>query len=296
MNVDKDTTMTTTRTLIAAGAAILVAFGGCASDGTQYNRFNWDTGVDRAATARRTREMTVSTESVAGVTQAVYYDRDYPVSWVYFPQELASFLEGKGFRVLNAAETAVWMRELTRTENGAAGTVIVMSMGVAPKSLLTPRTKDSLFYKYMRAGGRIVWIGDYPLYFLGDKGGFTEEYGTNLSWVLMNIDGTRLKTEEGVEFTLEDTNVRGASVTDEGRAWGMHVIDHGYTQFLSLNVTKVLSDIHPLYCTSFYKTFNSLLAGSGLVRYRSSPFDGRDAAQREDVYRIATYKPTPVKR
>lgn len=262
-----------------------VFFIGCAS----VDRYSWDPIINKEGEIVKKETIKIDKEKLSEFKFTVFYDDNYTTSWVVYPQLLVSYLEKRGFKKLNALELQVWMEYLVE-KNAAYGTVCVMSMGIVPRNLVTPRNKECVMYKYLKAGGRIVWIGDYPLWVIGSGGGYTESFGDEIAWDILDITGGRLVDyETGGELTLT-TPAKSASITEEGKKWGMSVIDNAHTFFYTLNVTKAFADVHPLYCTSWIKTYNFNYPDSGFIRYRSTLYDGRDNNLNEDVYRIATYK------
>lgn len=264
---------------------IFLLFTSCVS----VDRYSWDPIIDREGEIAKKESIKIDKEKLSEAKFIVFYDSDYNTSWVVYPQLLVSYLEKKGFKKLNALELHAWMEYLVE-KNIAYGTVCVMSMGIVPRNLVTPRNKECVMYKYLKAGGRIVWIGDYPLWVIGSGGGYTESFGDEIAWDILDITGGRLTDyETGGQLTLT-TPAKSASITDEGKKWGMSVIDNAHTFFYTLNITKAFADVHPLYCTSWIKTYNFNYPDSGFIRYRSTLYDGRDNNLNEDVYRIATYK------
>lgn len=264
---------------------LFLFFTGCVS----VDRYSWDPIIDREGEITKKEAIKIDKERLVESKFVVFYDNNYNTSWVVYPHLLVSYLEKKGFKKLNALELQAWMEHLVE-KNLAYGTVCVMSMGVVPRNLVTPRNKECIMYKYLKAGGRIVWIGDYPLWVIGSEGGYTESFGDEIAWDILDITGARLVDyESGGALTLT-TPAKSASITEEGKKWGMSVIDNAHTFFYTLNVTKAFADVHPLYCTSWIKTYNFNYPDSGFIRYRSTLYDGRDPKLNEDVYRIATYK------
>jgi len=256
------------------------------------DRFSWDPIVNKEGEIIRKSEkekIKIDDETLLNTKLVVFYDENYTTSWVIYPQYLVSFLESKGFKILNSHELKRWM-ELHVNKDTAYGSVCVMSMGIVPRNLIDPRNKKCILYKYLFAGGRVVWIGDYPLWVIGSEGGYTESFGDEIAWDILDISGGRLVDyETGAALTLT-TPAKSASITEEGKKWGMNVIDNAHTFFYTINVTKTFSDVHPLYCCSWIKTYNFNYPNSGFIRYRSTLYDGRNNQLNEDVYRIATYE------
>ncbi len=255
----------------------------------QADRFSWDPIIDKEGEIAKKEVIEIDKEKLAAKNLVVFYDTNYNTSWVVYPQLLVSFLEKKNFSKVNAEELKAWM-EVHTEKKTAYGTVCVMSMGIVPRNIVTPRNKQCVLFKYLKEGGRIVWIGDYPLWVIGSGGGYTESFGDEIAWDILDLTGGRLYDYETQAQLTLTTPAKSASITEEGKKWGMNVIDNAHTFFYTMNVTKSFADVHPLYCTSFLKTYNFNYPNSGFIRYRSTLYDGRDANLNEDVYRIATYQ------
>jgi len=245
----------------------------CAVDST-YNRYNWDKIEKITSGEKGAHELGLS-----NVEKVVYYDKNYPTSWVYYPEELAKFLKEKNFVQVNAKELEIWMKNRIEKE-GVVGTVCVLTMGVVPVEIITPADRSCLLYKYLRGGGRVVWVGDYPLLHIGYPGGYYKTYDINLGWDILQIWGDRM--EPTTEAPL-------ATITSEGKEWGMSLPEKVHTPVGSINVSKVFSDIDPTMCGSWLKNMAPSHPYSGFIRYRATLYDGRDRRMNEDVYRLATY-------
>ena len=99
--------------------------------------------------------------------KVVFYDKSYDSVWIFHPEILARYLGANGFKVLEAAPFAEWMKKATR--EGAYGTVCVMTHGLCPGSVYDQdNVKESPIRKYLEAGGRVVWIGEMPFLYMED--------------------------------------------------------------------------------------------------------------------------------
>jgi len=98
----------------------------------------------------------------------VYCDDEYPTWWISreVSRKIVNFLKNKGFVELNAEDLAKWM-EKSINENKCHESVVVFSQDIAPNTLCRWRSPSSLFRAYLDCGGRVVWIGDTPFYYIG---------------------------------------------------------------------------------------------------------------------------------
>ncbi len=100
---------------------------------------------------------------------AVYYDKAYPSQWLRrHSADLSRQLTAQGFKRLDAEELEVWMRQ--KVDNKTAGqSSVVFSQDIVPDTIF-PDAVDCanvLLRKYLDEGGRVVWLGDIPLWLRG---------------------------------------------------------------------------------------------------------------------------------
>jgi len=104
----------------------------------------------------------------------VYRDKEYPTSWISHEhaEEIANYLKGKGFNVCGAKALRDWMKKVI-TE-GTKDTVVVFAQDVAPDTVFDDKGANALIRQYLDFGGRIVWMGDIPFYWMGRASGKKE--------------------------------------------------------------------------------------------------------------------------
>ncbi|TET19847.1 hypothetical protein E3J74_05110 [Candidatus Bathyarchaeota archaeon] len=98
----------------------------------------------------------------------VYYDDDYPTVWVQreISMKITSFLKSKNFVEYNAEDLAKWMEESIKKDT-CWQSVVVFSQDVVPDTICHAPEPSSLIREYLDCGGRIIWIGDIPLFYFG---------------------------------------------------------------------------------------------------------------------------------
>lgn len=107
---------------------------------------------------------------------AVYYDESYPAPWLgQHAGVLRQYLEPRGFKLLNAEELKSWICQKL-TGGTCHQTSLVFSQDAVPDTVF-PAGVDCaniLFRKYLDDGGRIIWLGDVPLWYRAHRS-MTEE-------------------------------------------------------------------------------------------------------------------------
>jgi len=213
--------------------------------------------------------------------RAVFYDPRLDLVHVRHADRLSDWLSENGLEKLRSEELPGWMK--ARIKEGAYGSVVVMTMGMAPATVNESAGKDTLWYRYLNAGGRIVWLGDLPFNYtqridarpggpaatfslLGLKGGWGQPYwGQNLP-----VKKTRAADEWGIEHV--DGSITGFAVEDVDIAFGAFEVP----------ATKKIG------ATSFLKRVNPDYEWGGLIKMMQT-YDGRWDWALADVWRAANY-------
>ncbi|HMP77291.1 MAG TPA: hypothetical protein PKE12_13435 [Kiritimatiellia bacterium] len=141
----------------------------------------------------------------------VYYDPGYDSHWIHDDAGVAAYFTRRGLPAKNAKEAAAWLKARSTGDLGV-GTSIIFTMGSAPDSIVYPPFADCLLAQYLRAGGRVVWLANVPMYVAqGEKGPFFT-YGTTASEQMLG-----LTTDRESFYGLPGP----ALLTAAGQAWGL---------------------------------------------------------------------------
>ena len=214
--------------------------------------------------------------------KVVFYDRTYDSCHIGHPEAVARYLGANGFRVLEAAPFGQWVRKATR--DGAYGTVCVMTHGICPASVYDDKALESPIRKYLEAGGRVLWLGDVPLFYVQDD--------VHPQIFDKTGPGEILGVRAGYEFGC--WNNRGdAKVSVLGRRWGL--ADAGGTLIAAYpeDITATLSGFYSDYAASelavyWLKNLSPLHPWSGFISGFRATDMGNPAIQ-QSVYRLALY-------
>lgn len=208
--------------------------------------------------------------------RTAFHDRRYPTSWISDLDGMADTLrQAAGFYLLDADRLAEWMR--LRLASGAPGATCVLLHGVAPDTVYESATRECLARRYMDAGGRLVWIGDLPFYYRGNRRG---GYSTP------NVADPVL----GVGFAGD---VPGPTeTTPEGLAWGFRPGGGGGSRGIALEKASVVLCRVGGHASSFLLNFNRHHPLSGFIYVGS--FGGATWGGLEQLIRVATHGLRPV--
>src|SRR3989339_1131383 len=206
----------------------------------------------------------------------VFYDTRYsPTSYVENPEYIFRFLLDKGFYQQEADQLKDWM-DLKITKN-APESVCIMIMGIAPDTIAETMDTKNTKYRYLKAGVKIVWIGDTPFFYQGGMVKTPKKWGSQ-----------GLLTVLDIEVIEEDHVSDSAEITDDGIKMGIQVVDKATLPVSMEDVTKTLTKTETLAC-SWFKNINKEYPDSGFIRYRSTWYDGADNEQNNDLYYLALY-------
>lgn len=247
--------------------------------------------AQRPAPGRTAREWSIPEERLAWTAKAVYFDARYDAAHIRNADRLTLYLAQNGFVRRNAEQLSAWIENALR--GGAYGTVLVMSMGVAPSSVFPDGSgRDALLFRYMESGGRVLWLGDVPFYYTQTPDG-TSLLGQQNAY--QNILGVR-----GGWHTLAwgNRSVPSAEMTELGRRWGLERSSGPIIAAYVEDVTAPLSvfyseDAQAQLTVNWFKNFNPDAPWSGMIWTHRGADAGLASVQRE-VYRLALYAGAPV--
>lgn len=186
------------------------------------------------------------------VRKAVFYDSDYACSWVRNSPELARAFTDAGFVPLTAFQLREWMN--AQINGGAEGSICFFSQDVVPEMVAEDCSPTCLVMEYMKAGGRVVWVGDIPFYAQGRRGGRREIWGK---------DGQKKVLGLVSIWDLKDE----PRLTDAGLEWGLTVPGNASRCVPAWEVTAALS-VSGKYASAFFKNYNPSVPFSGFLRLR----------------------------
>ena len=150
-----------------------------------------------------------------GFDKAVYYDEHAATNWVSrtSAKALRDYLASQDYRVVNAVELKSFMTDHFK---GDPPSVIVMSSDLAPDTIaeLTDKAPSAIstVNSYLKAGGRIVHLGDAPFWVIAaTSGGDNTLLGPAGSAAYLGVPS------ENVGWDLKQTIV----ITDDGKRRGL---------------------------------------------------------------------------
>ncbi len=260
----------------------------------------------------------------------VYYDPNRSRSWTQgtAPEDVKNFFQNRGFTVVNAKKLQKAMIKAIKT-NTCANTVVVMSQDVVPDTVaenalqadtdnngnLKPKLVSNnptngtpyfcLIRQFMNAGGRVVWYGDIPFYYV-------DENGTRKKWGAKGSEDVL-----GIKARTNNTNshITSYSSNNDGRHWGLSrnkknkskwptdpkYLNANEKDFNSLN-NKLNSGFSTIlakykvqgkeYAAAYYRNYDVSHPGSGFVRIFDKPWNSLSIHNLQDMFRVATYETT----
>jgi hypothetical protein len=206
-----------------------------------------------------------------------FVDPEYAKSHVVNLENLTEYLDASNFKSLNAQQLANWMQQKIDNDSAPASTVI-MTMGTIPDTIANGLSNNTLLLKYLKAGGRITWIGDVPLFYQSHSDGTVKEWGTLGALNLL-----------GVDIKIWDSNATTSEITSKGLEWGMRLPNYATSQRPASNesVTTILASVKG-YASSWQKNFDENYPNSGFICYSYADYDGSDNLRNRDVVNLAT--------
>lgn len=131
----------------------------------------------------------------------VAWDPLYPSGALFNGGALASALVSSyGFTQLDANQTAATMQTLIQG-NAATQSVFVLANGMTYDTISANMNQSDIIYKYLEAGGRIIWAGDIPFYYQGHQGGTITTIGPSGQQTVLGLPYSGLSTNAPITFT-----------------------------------------------------------------------------------------------
>ena len=152
------------------------------------------------------------TTPLPAVRRAVFFDTAYlKSSSLPDPALVTRFLANRGYDTLTAATIDAFLRARIADHDPS---VVVFAIDHLPKSITDSIPEQSLFRRYLDAGGKVVWPGIPPLLFPRDPATGSAGGLDALNW--------RATTQLlGVSHDSAMFDQRGVQATPAGRLWGL---------------------------------------------------------------------------
>ena len=186
---------------------------------------------------------------------------------------LAAALAARGYRTVDETELVALF---TAAVADGRPTTIVFPTDDVPVELVTEPMEQSLFRRFLDAGGKVVWTGMPPLLWPRDSTGQRKPGLAGLGW-------DRPAQLLGVSHTPAIFDRRSARPTDEGRRWGLSGRWRDAWGVDPRDVTEVLARDDWGLAAAWVRHYDGAAPGAGFVRV-----PGHDPHL---VYLAAEYRP-----
>jgi len=155
----------------------------------------------------------------AAIDKVVYRDANYALSWQNetIADQITSYLADHGFTVVDAAGLRDFCLKHIKDR---ATSVIVMANDVAPDTVMDPVGPNydpnpvNTFMQYLSNGGKVIYMSDWPAYYIGLPDGTRPTWGDTGSARAFGFYVCRWNSG------VTDLNVP-VTFTDEGKKWGL---------------------------------------------------------------------------
>ena len=140
--------------------------------------------------------------------QVVYRDTRYPASWDGQLDYIVRGLASRGYQVVDADQLQDYMI------NSDVSTCVVFAQDIVPATVVDDPfapSSASLIREYMERGGRVVWIKDVPLFYVGMPNEERIGIGDNAQAEVLGIPGG------WEDYDRHDEVV----ITEAGARWGL---------------------------------------------------------------------------
>lgn len=268
----------------------LFALGLFLTDTALGARFAW-LGVNRLLRSDGAREVSTAQFARHGevladqaiVETVVFHDPDYDSHWVEDSAGVAKWFVRRGFDPKNVPELGVWLTDKI-SHDAAVGTSVVFAMGVAPTSIVYAPFEDCLLAHYVKAGGRVVWLANVPMYVAQAEIGPKIIYGATPRQNMLGLSSDP-QTFYGAE---------GPTLTATGLAWDLESV-HGLTRpVLNQGLAACFfSDPTNEHCGVGLVNARHDVPLSGFI-FMPDPIDPSKEGLLRNAYRLAKWSGNPV--
>lgn len=232
--------------------------------------------------------------ATAAIQKVVYYDDDYATSWISRDNaiRLRDAAVAAGYTVVNAKQLKAWMDARIADK---ATSVVILAVDVAPDTVAEaepngdPDPANATINKYLNAGGKIVYVADWPFYYQGLPAGQRREWGEGKA---RDMAGFYVGRWAG----YNDAN-QPVTITPAGAAWGLTRTWISVRATVPTEVDEILASVPTsagLGAAGWVKKYVFGRPGAGFVRIYDRPLDSPAVFTDEDiaqVIRVADYFP-----
>ncbi|MGQ9525429.1 MAG: hypothetical protein ACUVTZ_11405, partial [Armatimonadota bacterium] len=232
--------------------------------------------------------------ATAAIQKVVYYDDNYAVSWISRENaiRLRDAAAAAGYTVVNAQQLKAWMDARIADK---ATSVVILAVDVVPDTVAEnkpngdPDPANATINKYLHAGGKLVYVADWPFYYQGLPGGQRREWGEGNA---RNMAGFYVGRWAG----YNDAN-QPVTITPAGAAWGLTRTWTSVRATVPTEVDEILATVQTsagLGAAGWVKKYVFGRPGAGFVRIYDRPLDSAAVFTDEDiaqVIRVADYFP-----
>jgi outer membrane protein assembly factor BamB len=132
-----------------------------------------------------------------------------PLGMIGNQLRLRDYFKARGYAVVGAADVARWMQD--RIVDGRPS-VVVSAVDHAPRSIAPTSSDTVLLRRYLNAGGKVVWSGVPPRYWVPDSTGQRPP---------MLFGGSGTDSVLSVHLELDPLDRYTTRPTPRGEAWGL---------------------------------------------------------------------------
>ncbi len=194
----------------------------------------------------------------APVKRAVFFDSTYlQISQVPNSADISRYLANRSYEVLNAAALASFLEARIADR---APSVVVFAVDALPADVARKPLAQSLFRRYLDAGGKVVWTGLPPLIWPVEPG----KQRAGLQEIAWDAPTELL----GVSHAAALFDVRTARATDAGLTWGQPATLRTAWGVAPAGVSRALSVDDWGLASSWVKSYGGA-EGTGFVRVAS---------------------------
>ncbi|MHA1684368.1 MAG: hypothetical protein ACTSUE_25755, partial [Promethearchaeota archaeon] len=219
--------------------------------------------------------------------RVVYYDTTYGrAHWLRNHLDYKNYFNTKGYITKNAPELKTWMDN--KIAMGAEGSVVVMARDSIPDTVAENQSTTNTMRRYLDAGGRIIWVADWFLYYQAHAGGSETRWGRNGGYNILGVYG--YTTSGNLALTTDGTDWGHSKDWPDGNAAMKRPVRRtDVTITFSYIITSTTR------AAGWLKNFNGTYTRSGFMYiFPRSDFPGNDPAVQSDVWNMSRKYLSPI--